>query len=508
MKDAKSPMIAGVLGIVLGSLGVHQWYLGEQKQAKRHLTLFIVGLACLVAGLILRALMPSMSQLALRATVGNIATVLRVLAWIMIIADVVWGAIEGILILVQGEQTNAGAEPTPIATEAGQTALPTGAEPVPVNTGIGQTPVNPTALTTPATPDANATAAQAVPGAVATASVSPTTVAKATPSGTLVFNSSDIQNSPSMPRPDQAVGTKDVAAPALTVQGENGKEKVNPVVKRWLLSGIVLVVAALGLGLLIKFGIDSILASAYGETYRAAKEIKPTIERAHNSSACEYAVQYAKSAYVDRKTYDDYIDTCRSLTQENATAAIDQLGNTPMLRWNPEIAREYQAFKEAYVVTFPENTNFEPALKLYQTWHNYVLATDLLTVESEDVAFQEAADILRTSGNTTLAQYGEIWLEKELDYVHAYRTYQDASYTDPNKDALRQNYETLRADLQAWVADHRPDVLELEKISIPNTDTMYESFTKMYDLIKTGYEQHYDRKSGDCNDSGRQVYCS
>lgn len=512
-------MIAGVLGIILGSLGVHQWYLGDQKRAKRHLTLFIAGVVLLVVGLVLRALMPSMSQVALRTTIGNLATVLRVVAWIMIIADIVWGAIEGALLLVQGDavpgQQNSQSAAPGSADPAGQNSQSSAASSNNTDGSSGQAPQVTPSITdqaSQAAPNVANQTPQATPipvnqapqGGPATVMGAPV----ANPSDALVFKSSDIQNPMSVPRPDQAVGTKDVAAPALTVTDQSGKEKMNPVVKRWVLSGVVLAVAVVALGLIIKMGFDAVISSAYGETYRAAKVIKPTVDQMHQSPACEYAVQYAKSAYVDRKTYDGYIDTCKSLTEENITEAIEKLGTTPMLRWNSEISREYQTFQEAYVVAFPEETNFAPALQLYQTWHNYVLATDLLTVESEDVAFQEAADILRTSGNSTLAQYGELWLEKELEYIHAFRNYQNTSYTDPNKEALRQNYELLRADLQNWVSDHRPDVLELEKIKLPNTDAMYESFTKMYDLIRTGYEKHYDKKSGDCNYSGRTVYCN
>ncbi len=502
MNNPKSSSIAGVLGIILGSLGVHNWYLGEQKKAKRHIIVLIAGVAVLVISMLLRALLPSAAQITLRTTMGNIAAVLQVVGWLIIAADVVWGIVEGILLLMQNGET----APKPTADTAPN------ATPDPTNPATSpQTPNATAAQSATIASTANPPAAQSTTSGATPAQAASTTNATANVSQTpppLTFSSQNIQNPTPLARPEQVVGSKDVQAPALTVTNSEGKQTMNPVVKRWLLSGAVLVASAIILGFLIKGGIDSILASAYGESYRAAKEIKPVVERAHDSKSCEYAVQYAKVAHVDRKTYDGYIDTCKSLTENNIIAQIDQLGNTPMVRWSGEIKKNYDQFREDYVAAFPGTTNFAQALQLYQVWHNYALAVDLLTVESPDHDFQAAADVLRTSGNSTLAQYGELWLEKELEYIHAYRTYQETSYTSPEKETLRQTYETLRTNLQAWVEDHRPDVTKLEALTAPNTDALYESFTAMYELIRTGYEQHYDRNSNDCKDSGRNIYCN
>ena len=99
----KSSLTAGVLGILLGGFGVHEWYLGNSKKAKRHLLLLIVGVVLVVLPVIIQAITPSLGQFQLQQALNSIAIVLRVLGWLTLVADIAWGIIDGILLLVQGD---------------------------------------------------------------------------------------------------------------------------------------------------------------------------------------------------------------------------------------------------------------------------------------------------------------------------------------------------------------------------------------------------------------------
>lgn len=533
MGSPKSAMTAGILGILLGAFGVHDWYLDNHKKARSHVILAIVGGALMGLSIILRALMQSANKVTTINLLGNIATTLYVIAWLAIAADVIWGIIEGILLLVQGDAGLAAkgytvlppkpkteeeeydpnavsmiapARPANNAMPANypNTAVPTqptaGAAPMPAQ--YPPSPVENSQAATPAPQPGPVT----LPPAPTLAEQASNAPASAQP---IVFKSSDIANQGvSANVLGQTLSTKSVEPAPLMTTKTDGSAAMNPVVKRKILITIVVLVAAVIIGIIIKVGVDSVLASGYGTSYRIAKDLQPRLANANQSSSCQYALDYAKSAYVDRKTYNGYVDSCKDLVT-GVGALVSELGDTPGVLWNGEISAQYQNFKELYNETFPEGSgdNLTSALTLYQTWHEYVLAADTLTVDSEDSEFQQAADFLRTSGNKTLADYGEEWLQKELDYVRAYQTYRDLSYTDPAKEDARLAVDERRTELKNFVDDHRPDVTMLEKMTVPDTKAMYESFTKLYDLIRAAYEKHYDYDSGDCRNLGGVVYC-
>lgn len=94
MQSTKSVEVAGVLGIILGSVGAHDWYLGNKKGAWAHVGLLILSVVLLIVGSIVMPLVNS-SDMEISDTLGTITM-------IILIGNVVWGLIEGILILVQG----------------------------------------------------------------------------------------------------------------------------------------------------------------------------------------------------------------------------------------------------------------------------------------------------------------------------------------------------------------------------------------------------------------------
>lgn len=477
-KNPKSAATAGVLAIVLGIFGAHDWYLNDRKKAKAHVGLAIATAAAFMLNLILRLTISSVSNVGIAQFMSSLATVSRLLAWFLLLIDIIWAVIEGILLFLQGDEGLA---------EKGYTI----------------------ATKPSAAPDA-ANQTQATPVSTDSSQITPSQAAILNSGQPVTYHSSNIQQ-PSQPQMlDQTISTQNVETPALVVQNAEGKSSVNPVILRRVLITAAVIIGVTAGVFLVKASIDSAFAVSYGDAYRVAKEILPSFTTAAKSSSCQYAVDYAKVAYVDKPTYNGYIEVCRSLaTSDNELVA--KLGETGAMRWDSEIAAQYKEFKELYDAVFANTEKTEQmvkALDLYQIWHNYVLATDILTVDSPEAEFQEAADILRKSGNDVLIKYGDEWYYKEIDYINTYKAYWDMSYTHPDKEAARLAAEAKRDDLKAWVSDHRPDVLTLAPFDVPNLTPAYDSFTKLYGLIRTGYEQHYDYKSGDCQTAGRQVYCS
>ncbi len=95
--NVKSSSIAGLLGVFLGAFGGHDWYLGNTKKAVTHICLCVGGVMMLMIGLILRNLLRDIPALDLLSICVMIA------AYIIIVGNGIWGFIEGVTILAQGD---------------------------------------------------------------------------------------------------------------------------------------------------------------------------------------------------------------------------------------------------------------------------------------------------------------------------------------------------------------------------------------------------------------------
>ena len=95
-QNIKSAITAGILGIMLGAFGAHNWYLGEKGKGIAHICLMSGGIFIeIFASLIV----PSIFGLAALAVLAILAP----LATISMAISGIWGLIEGITILSQGD---------------------------------------------------------------------------------------------------------------------------------------------------------------------------------------------------------------------------------------------------------------------------------------------------------------------------------------------------------------------------------------------------------------------
>lgn len=95
-QNIKSATTAGILGIMLGAFGAHNWYLGEKGKGIAHICLMSGGIFIeIFASLIV----PSIFGLAALAVLAILAP----LATISMAISGIWGLIEGITILSQGD---------------------------------------------------------------------------------------------------------------------------------------------------------------------------------------------------------------------------------------------------------------------------------------------------------------------------------------------------------------------------------------------------------------------
>jgi len=93
----KSSTVAGILGVFLGSFGGHDWYLGNSKKAITHVSLCVGGLILLMIGIILNNISKSVPVL------NMLFIIVIIMAYVIIVGNLVWGMIEGIMILAHGD---------------------------------------------------------------------------------------------------------------------------------------------------------------------------------------------------------------------------------------------------------------------------------------------------------------------------------------------------------------------------------------------------------------------
>lgn len=100
MNNYKSATTAGLLGIFLGTVGAHDWYLGDRKKGTIHVCLFGAGLALIIIG---DAILPNVLSIWTVYKMMWLFNLLNWAAWALIAASEIWGFIDGVKILSQGD---------------------------------------------------------------------------------------------------------------------------------------------------------------------------------------------------------------------------------------------------------------------------------------------------------------------------------------------------------------------------------------------------------------------
>ena len=95
----KSAIAAGLLGIFLGQFGAHDWYLGDKKKGLIHVLLFAGSFVVIMLSSIVTAIASYSGIGFISAVFGFLAAI----AYLVMMANGIWGLVEGIIILVQGD---------------------------------------------------------------------------------------------------------------------------------------------------------------------------------------------------------------------------------------------------------------------------------------------------------------------------------------------------------------------------------------------------------------------
>ena len=95
---AKSKTTAGLLGIFLGAIGAHNWYLGEKAKGIAHVCMFFSSVPSVV---VINLVLPNVRTLSSVMQTEAVFDALSTFFALIIIASAIWGLIEGIIILAK-----------------------------------------------------------------------------------------------------------------------------------------------------------------------------------------------------------------------------------------------------------------------------------------------------------------------------------------------------------------------------------------------------------------------
>ncbi len=100
MGNYKSATVAGLLGIFLGSIGIHDFYLGDKQKGIKHVILASVWV---VADTLSGIILPNILSFRALLAVGWLLSILGVVGGICIAISSIWGLVDGIKILTAGD---------------------------------------------------------------------------------------------------------------------------------------------------------------------------------------------------------------------------------------------------------------------------------------------------------------------------------------------------------------------------------------------------------------------
>ncbi len=145
--SVKSSTAAGLLGIFLGAFGAHDWYLGNTKKGLMHICLFAGGFILMVISAPLVALTINIP------VVPAFFGLLTAVAYLALVGNAVWGFVEGVIIIAQGDAGLAakGYKVAPVTYAAPQT--PTVTPTTPTDT-VAEAPEKPAAEKADTKPEA------------------------------------------------------------------------------------------------------------------------------------------------------------------------------------------------------------------------------------------------------------------------------------------------------------------------------------------------------------------
>lgn len=235
----------------------------------------------------------------------------------------------------------------------------------------------------------------------------------------------------------------------------------------------------------------------YEETYQLAKDVKSQVSQVAYDTDCANILNFAKSRSPEMTKYNSYVQGCETIGEKFAQlqTAVEQLGASTGIKNDSELRAAYEDFQTSLRAAVPNTENLKQQLKLYQAWHEFVMAERTLVIAKVDApAIKAVAQPLLDSSNTTLRQYGEGWLEKTMAYAEAAWAYNNSSSNlgSATRRALKQEATDKNNARTEWIKTNEPDILELDNLDFSQLRALGPKFDQIYEAVKSKYLESDD----------------
>ena len=492
-KETRSATVAGTLGILLGWVGAHNWYLGEKKKGMIHVAL---ASSSLVIEFLVGVIWPSQNSITgLIGTASSIIMLAPIVSLLMFASEI-WGIIEAVKILQEGD---AGMIRRGFNTSASQGSTQ--------STSAPQSGFTPQGFAQPAAATQPGFVSQQNPQAPA--STPPASVDHTAPTTPTTPVTNETQT---MQAPAQAPAQFSVQNTPMS-QPNQAKQPMDPKKKTALILGLAIGIGVLALVIVLTITVvPAVTKVDYGETYRAAKNLKKVVKKANSDSHCNNIKSEVNSSHTDMDEYDNYIEKCKIWHKDLvADDLISELEDTDGVKKNDKISEQFKRFKAEYeALHLGDISEMSKILKTYQAMHNFTYASSKINeMKPTDDGVETAASYLINSGNKTLKTYGEGWRQRYLTYNVANRNYKQSLTTASINElqSLIKAQNNAKSEVENFESTSRPRLEEIAPLPITDAQKMTNEFSKLYDLIKTTYEENYDEESGDCPQVLGEVIC-
>lgn len=208
-------------------------------------------------------------------------------------------------------------------------------------------------------------------------------------------------------------------------------------------------VAVIAIVLICIFAIPKLFGVNWEETKSAADKLYDINESL--DSDCKSATNYAADEDVSEKEYNKYVSECQSAVDEYDNF-VKELGNVSGVKRNKEIKAKYEEFKKAYEEAGPILRGIP---ELLSAEHKVMLSFEELSnkddAELNDSVIEDLIKPLRNVESegvkdvaNSMADELENYLKIVARYTEAQEKYYGSSYSDPNHDALYEEYKKAR----------------------------------------------------------------
>ena len=235
----------------------------------------------------------------------------------------------------------------------------------------------------------------------------------------------------------------------------------------------IIIIGAILLTLVLVFILNIIF---FKGNFEKAKEIwgRVDVGGMFHNEACEQ-MRSRVEEMISTGEYESIVEKCRAVIERNdgAIKEMEEAKSNFVIRVGLE--RFQKSYERAKTIQMEQE-------RLYTVWHKFYLKfVENATINAEADKLTEAAKILKESGNSELARFGEEWLEKRKALTEAYNKFHSADYGVESYEKNSADYQAALKSYEEWYYNNKINIAEVAQVDSGmeiDLQTRYEELKK------------------------------